>query len=189
MERPHQSYFSKVSRAIGIIKCAKKVLPFNLLKMLYLGLVEPHFRYCCSVWGSCGATTRKALDKLQNRAIRIITNSEYDVSVGPLLKQLQLPSISDMIKQESVSMVYKALTAEAPIYLAEQFTRVSDITSRTLRSSDFSLRPPRLKSRNGQNCFAYRGSYIWNSLSSEIKSSRTFGSFQTKLKAMLAETN
>ena len=180
---------SKVSRAIGIIKCAKKVLPFNLLKMLYLGLVEPHFRYCCSVWGSCGATTRKAPDKLQNRAIRIITNSAYDVSVGPLLKQLQLPSISDMSKQESASMVYKALNAEAPIYLAEQFTRVSDITSRTLRSSNLSLRPPRLKSRNGQNCFAYRGSYIWNSLSSEIKSSRTYGSFQTKLKAMLAETN
>ena len=96
---------SKVSSAIGIIKYAKEVLPLNLLKMLYLGLVEPHVRYCCSVWGSCGATTRKILDKLQNRAIRIITNSSYDVSVGPLFKQLQLPSISDMIKQESASVV------------------------------------------------------------------------------------
>ena len=45
-------------------------------------------------------------------------------------------------------MVYKALNAEAPIYLAEQFTRVSYITSRTLRSSNLSLRPPGLKSRN-----------------------------------------
>ena len=70
-------------------------------KMLYLGLVEPHFRYCCSVRGSCGVTTRKTLDKLQNRAIRIITNSEYDVSVRPLLKHLQLPSISDIIKHSS----------------------------------------------------------------------------------------
>ena len=134
---------SKVSRAIGMIKYAKKVLPTNLLKMLYLGLVEPHFRYCCSVWGSCGVTTRKKLDKLQNRAIRIITNSAYDVSVGPLLKQLQLPSISDLIMQESASMVYKALNAEAPPYLAEQFTRVSAVTSRILRSSNLNLRPPR----------------------------------------------
>ena len=121
--------------------------------MLYLWLVEPRFRYCCSVWGSCGATTRKTLDKLQNRAIRIITNSAYDVSVGPLLKQLQLPSISDIIKQESASMVYKALNAEAPIYLAEQFARVSDITGSTLRSSSLTLGPPKLKSRNGQNCW------------------------------------
>ena len=141
---------SKVSRAIGIINYAKTVLPLNLLKMLYLGLVEPHFRYCRSVWGSCGATSRKTLDKLQNRTIRIIRNGTYNASVGPLLRQLQLPSISDMIKQESAGMVYKAVNAEAPIYLAGQFTRVSDITSRALRSSNLSGRPPRLKSRNGQ---------------------------------------
>ena len=179
---------SKVSRAIGMIKYAKKVLPTNLLKMLYLGLVEPHFRYYCSVWGACRVISRKTLDKLQNRAIRIITNG-YDMSVGPLLRQLQLPSISDMIMQESASIVYKALNAEAPLYLTEQLTRVSDITIRTLRSSNLSLRPPRLKSRHGQNCFVYRGSSIWNSLPSEIKSSRTFGSFQRKLKAMLVEQN
>ena len=107
------------------------------------------------------------------------------MSVGPLLKQLQLPSISGMIKQESASMVYKALHAEAPICLAKQSTRVSDIASRTLRSSNVSLRPPRLKSRNDHNCFAYRGQSVWNSLPGEIKSSRTFGSFQKKLKAML----
>ena len=159
----------KVSKVIGVIKYAKKVLPLNLLKMLYLGLVKPHLRYCCFVWGSRGATTCKTLDKLQNRAIRIITNSAYDESVGPLLKQLQLPSISDMIKQESANMVYKALNAEAPIYLAEQFTRVSDITSRTLCSSNLSLRPLGLKSRNSQNCFASKGSSVWNSLPSEIK--------------------
>ena len=111
------------------------------------------------------------------------------MSVGPLLKQLQLPSISDLIMQEFASMVYKALNAEAPPYLAEQFTRVSAVTSRPLRSSNLNLRPPRLKSRHGQNCFAYRGSSVWNSLPSDIKSSRTFGSFKRKLKAMLVENN
>ena len=85
-------------------------------------------------------------------------------------------------------MVYKALNAEAPIYPAEQFTRVSDIKSRTLRSSNLSITPPRLNARNGQNSFAYRGSSVWNSLPSEIES-RTFGSFQRKVKAMLAEKN
>ena len=71
--KDHISLISlKVSRAIGIIKYAKKVLPLNLLKMLYLELVEPHFRYCCSVCSSCGATTRRTLDKLQNRAIHIL---------------------------------------------------------------------------------------------------------------------
>ena len=115
-----------------------KVLPTNLLKMLYLGLVKCHFRYCCSVWGTCGVTSRNNLDKLQNRAIRIITNSGYDVSVWPLLRQLQFPSTSDMIMQESANILYKAFNAKTHLYLTEQFTRVSDITSRTLLSSNLS---------------------------------------------------
>ena len=85
-------------------------------------------------------------------------------------------------------MMHKALNVEASVYLAEQFTSVSDITSKTLCSSHLSFMPPRLKSRNGQNCFIYKGLSVWNSLPSEIKSARTFGSFR-KLTAMLAEKN
>ena len=73
----------------------------------------------------------------------IIINSAYGVSIGLLLGQLQLPIISDMIKQESAGMVYKALNAEELPYLTEQFNRVSAITSRTLRSSNLRLRPLR----------------------------------------------
>ena len=63
-------------------KYAKNVVPTNFLNMLYLELVKPRLKYCSSVWGSCGVTTRKTLDKLQNGVIHIITNSAYDVSVG-----------------------------------------------------------------------------------------------------------
>ena len=42
---------SKVSRAIGFIKYAKKVLLQDALCKMYRGIVEPHLHYCCSVWG------------------------------------------------------------------------------------------------------------------------------------------
>ena len=48
---------SKVSRAIGFQKYAKNILPIASVKVLYTSIVEPHFRYCCSVWGCCGATS------------------------------------------------------------------------------------------------------------------------------------
>ena len=40
---------SKVSRAIGFLKYAKKLLPEDTLCKMYRGIVEPHLRYCCSV--------------------------------------------------------------------------------------------------------------------------------------------
>ena len=72
--------------------------------VLYQGLVEPHFRFCCSVWGTCGVTTRCTLEKLQNRAIRIITDSPFDAPAKPLLRQLRLPSIAELIRQESAGV-------------------------------------------------------------------------------------
>ena len=47
---------TKVSRAIGLLKHAKTFLGQETLKTLYTGIVEPHFRYCCPVWGCAGST-------------------------------------------------------------------------------------------------------------------------------------
>ena len=38
----------------------------------------------------------------------------YDAPAKPLLRQLRLPSIAAMIRQESASMVYKAINGQAP---------------------------------------------------------------------------
>ena len=54
-----KSISGKVSRAVGFLKYSKKYLPRETLVTLYRSLVEPHFRYCCSVWGCCGSTGKK----------------------------------------------------------------------------------------------------------------------------------
>ena len=58
---------AKVSRALGFLKYAKKLLPQETLSHIYRGIAEPYFRYCSSVWGSCGETKLPTLQKLQNR--------------------------------------------------------------------------------------------------------------------------
>ena len=148
--------------------------------------MEPHFRFCCSVWGACGVTTQCTLEKLQNRAIRIITDSPYDAPAKPILRQLRLPSIAEMIRQESAGMVYKAINGQAPAYLSSLFNRISAVTNRMLRNSNLNLRPPRMKTKFGQNSFAYRGAKIWNSLPNDCRAAHTFATFKVKLKAMLA---
>ena len=57
---------AKVSRAIGFLKHAKKFLPRVTLEILYTGIVEPHYRYCCSVCGCCGSRETNQLQKPQN---------------------------------------------------------------------------------------------------------------------------
>ena len=100
---------TKVSRAVGFLKYAKSFLPMASLKTLYMGIVEPHFRYCCSVWGCCGSMEIHQLQKLQNRAARVITNSSFDAPSRPLIQELGWTTIEELINYETKTMVYKSL--------------------------------------------------------------------------------
>ena len=102
---------------LGVLKHAKKFLPQNILKNLYISIIEPHFRYCSSVWGCCSTTYINRLQKLQNRAVRMITNSAFDTPAKPLLANLGLRSISELNENELKLITYKSLNDLAPNYL------------------------------------------------------------------------
>ena len=127
-------YIFKVVRMTGYINHAREFLPRETLNMFYLGLIEPYFRYCCSVWDSCGTVIRQTTEKLQNRAIRTITYS--------LMKQSKLPCVQDMIQQVTVGIAYKAINNQVPEYLSILFNRVFTMTSKTLRNVSLNLIPP-----------------------------------------------
>ena len=45
--------------------------------LLCRALIETHIVYCCSVWEGLNNELADKLQKLQNRAIRVITKSDY----------------------------------------------------------------------------------------------------------------
>ena len=117
-----QAVSLKVSRGLGILKHAKIFLPFSDLTSLYTSIVEPHFRYCCSVWGCAGTTEINRLQKLQNRAARIVTNSSFDTPSNQLIEKLGWKTINELIDIESKTMVFKSLNELATPYLRSSFS-------------------------------------------------------------------
>ena len=128
-----QAVSLKVSRGLGILKHAKNFLPFSALTSLYTSIVEPHFRYCCSVWGCAGTTEINRLQKLQNRAARIVTNSSFDTPSNKLIEKLGWNTINELIDIESKTIVFKSLNELAPPYLRSLFRKNSQSTSYRLR--------------------------------------------------------
>ena len=55
---------------------------------MYNALVMPYFNYCGAVWGNINKGLADKLQKLQNRAARILTFSNYDVRSSVLLDEL-----------------------------------------------------------------------------------------------------
>ena len=116
--------------------------------------------------------------KLQNRAARIVTNSPYDASALPLIKQLGWLNIQQMIEFETTKIVHKTLHNEVPEYLQCLFTRVSDKCVRELRNSKLDLNLPLLKTSFGQKSFSFRGAKLWNKFGSEAKITSSFSAFK-----------
>ena len=160
---------SKVSKALGILKYAKKYLPQKTLETLYTSIVEPHFRYCCSVWGCAGLTLINQLQKLQNRAARIVTGSGYETPSAQLIQSLGWKNIAQLIDNELRIMVYKSLHDRAPQYLSDLFSRNSQALPCTLRNSKTDMRVPLKTTTTGQKSFSFRGAKSWNSLTATSK--------------------
>ena len=65
---------SKVSSGIGALKKLKEFVDRDTLVLVYNALIQPHFDYCCEVWDELGKGLGERLQKLQNRAARVIMN-------------------------------------------------------------------------------------------------------------------
>ena len=156
-ERSPEKIQRKISRVIGLLKYARNFVQTDTLINLYRSITGPHFCYCCSVWGSCGASKLDVLQKLQNTAARIVTHSPFDASAAPLLQRLGWPSVQKLINKGTGSMVYRSLNSLAPQDLSDLFVRLSEVHPRELRNSKTNLAIPMLRTGNGQKSFAYRG--------------------------------
>ena len=148
-----QAVSLKVSRGLGILKHSKKFLPFSALTSLYTSIVEPHFQYCCSVWGCAGTTEINRLQKLQNRAARIVTSSSFDTPSNQLIEKLGWKTINELIDIESKTMVFKSLNELAPPYLRSLFRKNSQSTSYRLRNTSTDLRLPKKVQKTARNAF------------------------------------
>ena len=129
----------KISRALWLLKYAKQFLQEETLRNMYLSIIEPHLSYCCSVWGSCGNTKMNTLQKLQNRAARIVTDNPLDSSAAPLLQRLGWLSVDRLVHRETSSMVYNSLNGLAPENRCQIFSRLSDVHNRLLRNTKCDL--------------------------------------------------
>ena len=158
----------KISQGLGMLRFSKQHLPIVTEQKMYRSLVEPYLRYSCPVWGVSGINAINKLQKLQNRAARIVTNNAHDASALPIIRKPGWPTINELIESETLKMVYKSITDQAPAYLAAMFIKLSDSSKRELCNTKTYLAVPRCKSAFGQKCFSYKGAKLWNDLSTKV---------------------
>ena len=147
----HISHISKkIASGIGAIKRCRPFAPTEALVCAYNAIVQPHFDYCDIGWGNCGETNATMLQKLQNRAARVLTHSSFDADAGPLFEQLKWCPLAC------------SLNRPVPEYLQHKFVYRNSLYS--LRDSINRLALPLPRTNCLKNSFRYSEAVLWNSL-------------------------
>ena len=111
---------TKISRAIGILNNLKYFVPLYVLYILYNSLILSHCTYGILAWGK----VNDKIFKLQKKAIRIITNSNYISHTTPIFKNLNLLKMNDIYKISVLKFYYQYCHDQLPYYLQSfDFTR------------------------------------------------------------------
>ena len=109
---------SKVSNGLRMLYLARKLTDNQeTLKTIYYSLVQPYFDYCDVVWGDCSKTRADKLQKLQNRAARIITRADYSIRSSDVLNSLEWSNLEERRKRHLLVTMFKIFNNDCPTYL------------------------------------------------------------------------
>ena len=100
----------KITSGISALRCVKPfIAERGTLISIYNAIVPPYFDYLCEVWDVFGEIQSKRLQKLQNRAARIISSMSNDVDHSVALHVLGWEPLHITRKKAKATIMYKTL--------------------------------------------------------------------------------
>ena len=107
----------KISKSIGVLYRLRDILvyPRAVLQSLYNALIIPYLNDCILCWGSV-ISEKHFLHILQNKALRLITNSSYISHTEPLCKESRVLKVFDMFYVAAGKFYYKLMHNDLPLY-------------------------------------------------------------------------
>ena len=111
----------KASQQIGVLRRLRKIVPNHAKLQLYKAVILPRLTYCSTIWHFCRASNKRKVDRLQERAFRVVFNNE-PVSYDELLRLAELPSLFNTRLQEIAILNYvlRIVCAVLRLKLGEQ---------------------------------------------------------------------
>ena len=160
----------------------------EVTKRLVTALVLSRLDYCNAALAGLPESTIRPLQRVQNAAARLITNTKPSDHITSVLMRLHWLSIKSRIVYKLCLQMHLILTNQCPDYMAGmvQLT-AANLLPPGLRSAISRLLywKPVLKTKFDERAFSYAGPAAWNSLPDYIPSDQNTNSLKKLLKTHL----
>ena len=157
---------TKGARQLNALARISRNLSIEAKKQAFRSFILSNFTYCPLVWHFCGSTNNSKIEKIQERALKIVY-SDYKAEYNELIAKFGTDTMLMSRLKNIVLEVFKSLKHANPVYIQDIFIN---------KDQPYDLRNPHLlvqKKTNtvnfGLRSFGYLGSKIWNDLPARFK--------------------
>ena len=131
-------------------------------KIIYQSFVASNFNYCPLVWHFCGKVNNTKLEKIQERALKIIYK-DYDSTYSELICKANSKTLLISRLHLILCEAFKSINKINPPYLHNLFeVKKFDYS---FRSRVLLCQPKKQTTTHGLRSIAYVGAKLWNDLS------------------------
>ena len=152
--------YKKISSGIYALKHIKGHVDKKTLLSMYNAIIQPHFSYCCEVWNVLGETQSLGLQKVHNRAARIIAHVPNEIDQQTVLNILGWEPLKQQRKKAKAKMMFKTLNNMGPNSLKKLFIFKKEILNHSLCGSSSLIRLPKPNTDKMKKSFMYDGASI-----------------------------
>ena len=158
------------------LKKVCRILGLTITSRLVSAFVTSRLDYCKALLAGVPQSTIAQLQRVQNAAIRLVSNLRPRDKVSASLREFYWLLIRYRINYKLCLMMHNAHVGRSPCYVTEMLTATVHLPNRSRLRSSASIRYelPTLRRKIGERAFLYSGPESWNSLPSDITSLWTF---------------
>jgi hypothetical protein len=173
------SLVKALTTRLGALKMVGRIASLKNRKMIAEGMIMSKLSYLIPLWAGCESYLMLALQRIQNKAARVVTRS--DLSTVGHLAQCGWLSVQQLAFYQTCILVHKVLENKSPKYLYSMFTMDYTITTRQATRREIRQDSDTPELGLTMDSFRWRAAKDYNRIPAEIRRMKSLKTFKTNL--------
>ena len=161
---------TKLSRSCGLLAKLRYHVKKELLRAVYFAIFDSVLRYAVQVWGQRRNQTIKEIEKLQEKALRIMSFKGRNDPTNPLFKKLEIIKLEDILLCNNCIFAYDQINENLPENFKNLFlTAENQHNYNTRGTTNKTIIKATINSTTyGLKSVQYRAASEWNQISKNL---------------------